>query len=374
MTIRQFDLARQHASLGNRLDAAWQRVLSSGRFVLGAELDAFERELAAYLGGGQVVGVNSGSDALRLALHLHGIRPGDEVVLPSYTFRATLEAVLHLRATPKFVDCGVEGFNCDPAQILSALSPRTRAVIAVHLFGLPVVLDDVARECRRRGIVLIEDVAQALGAATASGKAGTLGDAGCFSFYPSKQLGACGDAGAIWVADERQAQRLRGLRNHGGHSTETGCNSRLDELQAALLRVKLERLDAWIAARQALAMRYGEGLADTAFLVRETQRQEHCFNQYAILHPERDRLRGWLGDHGIETRVYYERPCHLHPALEAHPALPVAESRSRNALALPIYPELEPTAVDDVCALIKALPARRAAAAAHPDSAPCTRE
>ena len=359
MTIRQFDLTRQHASLRERLDAAWTRVVSSERFVLGGELDAFEHELASYLGGGHVVGVNSGSDALRLALHLHDIRPDDEVVLPSYTFRATLEAVLQLRAMPKFVDCGDAGFNCDPAQIIAALSARTRALIVVHLFGMPVALDAIAAECRRRGIALIEDTAQALGAATANGKAGTRGDVGCFSFYPSKQLGALGDGGALWVADEKRAQRLRGLRNHGeraGHLRESGFNSRLDELQAAVLRIKLQQLDRWLSARQALALRYRHGLHDTGCLLPESERTEHCFNQFAILHPERDRLRTWLSDHGVETRTYYDRPAHLHPAIQSPPSLRNAESRARQALALPMYPELEPSAVDEVCALIRALP------------------
>lgn len=367
MTIRQFDLTRQHASLRERLDAAWARVVLSGRFVLGGELDAFEHELASYLGSGHVVGVNSGSDALRLALHLHDIRPGDEVVLPSYTFRATLEAVLQLRATPKFIDCGDVGFNCDPAQIIAALSPRTRALIVVHLFGLPVALDKIAPECRRRGIALIEDAAQALGAATANRKAGTLGDVGCFSFYPSKQLGAFGDGGALWVGDEKQALRLRGLRNHGEHAgflREAGFNSRLDELQAALLRIKLPQLDHCISARQALALRYRHGLRDTGCLVSESERAEHCFNQFVILHPERDRLRTWLSDHGVETRTYYDRPAHLHPAVPSPPALRVAESRARQALALPMYPELEPSAVDEVCSLIRALPVAKQTASA----------
>ncbi|TLY52661.1 MAG: hypothetical protein E6K53_03605, partial [Gammaproteobacteria bacterium] len=177
-----------------------------------------------------------------------------------------------------------------------------------------------------------------------SGKAGTLGDVGCFSFYPSKQLGAFGDAGALWVADEKQAERLRGLRNHGeraGHLRESGYNSRLDELQAALLRVKLPQLDQWIAARQALALRYKQGLRDTDCLVPESEQAGHCFNQFAILHPERGRLRAWLCDHGVETRIYYERPAHLHPAIQSAPTLRIAESRARHALALPMYPELE---------------------------------
>ncbi len=362
MTIRQFDLARQHASLRDRFDAAWQRVVSSGRFVLGAELDAFERELAVYLGGGYVVGVNSGSDALRLALQIHDVAPGDEVVLPSYTFRATLEAVLQINALPKFVDCGDQGFNSDPEQIVAALSPRTKAVIVVHLFGLPVALDHLAQECRRRGIALIEDAAQALGAVGASGRIGTLGDAGCFSFYPSKQLGALGDGGAIWVADAERAQRLRGLRNHGeqaGRVREVGCNSRLDELQATLLRIKLGRLDGWIAARRALAQRYRQALHASGLLVPELDREEHCFNQFSILHPERDRLRAWLHDQGIETRVYYDRPAHLHPAIRVPPVLRAAEARAREVLALPMYPELEFDEVDRVCAAILSLPGLR---------------
>jgi len=353
MSVRQFDLARQHTLLRASLDAAWQRVLSSNQFVLGTEVAAFECELAAYLGGGHVVGVNSGSDALLLALRLMNIGEGDEVVMPSYTFAATLEAVLRSGARPVFVDCGAQGFNCEPGQIIASLSTKTRALIVVHLFGLPVDLSEIAPLCRARGVALIEDAAQALGAGTAAGKVGTLGDAGCFSFYPTKNLGALGDGGAIWVADTARCERLRGLRNHGHDADrvvrECGVNSRLDALQAAMLRVKLPHLDGWIAARRRLAERYCARLRDTGFVPAEAADPAHSFNQFAIIHPQRDRLRARFRQAGIESRIFYETPAHRHPALRESNACPTAEHRSREALALPMYPEMELADVDGVC-------------------------
>jgi dTDP-4-amino-4,6-dideoxygalactose transaminase len=364
MSQRQFDLSRQHAALRGELDAAWRRVSDSSRFILGAEVAAFEAELAEYLGDGHVVAVNSGSDALYLALRLLGIGAGDEVVLPVYTFAATLEAILRVGAVPRFVDCTDAGFNADPQRIVDALSARTRAVIAVHLFGMPMDLSDLAPACREKGIVLVEDAAQALGATNHSRKAGTLADAGCFSFYPSKNLGALGDGGALWLADEARAARARRLRNHGGdvrgEIREAGVNSRLDEIQAAMLRVKLPHLDDWIAARRKIAAEYRNGLIDTGYLVAETCSTNHSFNQFAILHPERGRLRAWLQEHGVETRIYYERALHRHPAITATAdEMPIAESRSREVLALPMYPELDIAAAARVCELIRALPGLR---------------
>jgi dTDP-4-amino-4,6-dideoxygalactose transaminase len=359
MKIRQFELARQHSLLRASFDLAWQRVLASNQFVLGAEVAAFERELATYLGGGHVVGVNSGSDALLLALRLMGVGSGDEVAMPTYTFAATLEAVLRSGARPMFVDCGARGFNCDPEAIVASLTAKTRALIVVHLFGLPVDLSRIVPICRARGIALIEDAAQALGAATAMGKAGTLGDVGCFSFYPTKNLGALGDGGAIWVADAARSERLQRLRNHGHDAErivrECGVNSRLDELQAAMLRIKLPFLDTWIAARRRLAERYRARLRDTGFLPEEAADPEHAFNQLSILHPQRDQLRSRLLQAGVETRVFYERPAHLHPSLTESNACPTAEWRSREALALPLYPEMELADVDRVCDSIGAV-------------------
>ena len=362
MSVRQFDLTQQHDALRSQLDAAWRRVVAANRFILGAEVAAFEDELAGYLGGGFVVGVSSGSDALNLALRLINIEPGDEVVLPAYTFAATLEAVLHAGAIPKFVDCGEAGFNAMPHYMIEAVTERTRAIIAVHLFGMPVELEVLASACREKGIALIEDAAQALGAAQGARKVGTGGDIGCFSFYPTKNLGALGDGGALWVGSAALAARARRLRNHGFDPEfglrEAGVNSRLDEIQAAMLRVKLPFLDRWIAARRGIAAQYRTGLTDTGCLPPETCSPAHSFNQFSILHPERDRLRAWLRDNGVETRIYYEQPLHRHPAISNAAAQPVAESRSRQALALPMYPELDPNAVTRICELIRSLPTR----------------
>lgn len=361
MNLPQFDLARQHSSLRAEFDSAWTRVIESGRFILGPEVEAFEEELAEYLGGGSVVGVNSGSDALYLALRAAGIGPNDEVVLSTYSFSATLEAVLRVGARPIFVDCSETGFNSSPDQFIEALSSRTRAVIVVHLFGMPVDLSTLAPICRSRGIALIEDTAQALGASSGTRKIGTFGDFGCFSFYPNKNLGALGDGGAIWVADPAQAKRVRALRNHGRLSDGTisdewGSNSRLGEIQAAMLRIKLPFLDQWIKERRRIAAQYHRGLADTNFLVQDAFSTIHSFNQFAILHPERDRLRVWLRARGVEARIYYESALHQHPALANAGRLPVAESRVRQVLALPMYPELDTAAAARVCELIHSLP------------------
>jgi len=363
MIIAQFDLRAQHAALQKRLDAAWQKVARSGRYILGEEVAAFEQELADYLGGGSVVGVSSGSDALFLALSAMNIRRDDEVVVPGYSFVATLEAVLRIGARPKFVDCADTGFNCDPADIIAALSPRTRAVIVVHLFGQPIDLATLAPICRERGIALIEDAAQALGSSTSMGKVGTLGDVGCFSFYPTKNLGALGDGGALWVREASRAERLRRLRNHGfdraGTLHEWGINGRLDELQAAFLRVKLPYLDAWIAARRRVAEFYrsalhGVGLPDT-----NEAEPKHSFNQFCVLDAQRDELCEWLDAQGIRTRVFYREPLYQHPAVAKMTPLPNCERRAKQALALPIYPELSADALTRVCTAVNAFVEQR---------------
>ena len=355
MSQRQFDLSRQHAALRGELDAAWRRVSDSSRFILGAEVAAFEAELAEYLGDGHVVAVNSGSDALYLALRLLGIGAGDEVVLPVYTFAATLEAILRVGAVPRFVDCTDAGFNADPQRIVDALSARTRAVIAVHLFGMPMDLSDLAPACREKGIVLVEDAAQALGATNHSRKAGTLADAGCFSFYPSKNLGALGDGGALWLADEARAARARRLRNHGGdvrgEIREAGVNSRLDEIQAAMLRVKLPHLDAWTTERQRRAQQYEIMFTDAGLneqiqppFVRSDGR--HVFHQYVIrvAGNRRDALREHLRANGILADVYYPVPLHLQKSFAylgyKEGDLPISEAAAKETLALPVYPEL----------------------------------
>lgn len=356
MNIAQFDLRAQYASLQDRLDAAWQRIGRSGSYILGAEVAAFERELADYLGGGFVVGVSSGSDALFLALREMGIGAGDEVVLPGYSFTATLEAVLRVGARPKFVDCAEAGFNCAPVDIVAALSPRTRAVIVVHLFGEPVDVAELASVCRARGIALIEDAAQALGSHLAVGKVGTLGDIGCFSFYPTKNLGALGDGGALWVREAERAERLRRLRNHGfdasGALRECGINARLDELQAAMLRVKLPHLDGWIAARRRIARAYRMGLRAIGEDAQPRIVEGHSYNQFCLLDARRDELAEYLLARGIHTRVYYREPLYRHPAMTTGVPLANCELRAARALALPIYPELPEEAIARICEAI----------------------
>lgn len=358
MNIAQFDLSAQHAALQDALTRALTRVVASSRFVLGREVSAFENEFAEYLGGGHVVGVNSGSDALYLALRLKNVGAGDEVILPSYTFCAALEAVLRLGAVPKFVDCAPAGFNSEPDQFLAALTPRTRAVIVVHLFGAPVNLVTLRDECRHRGVAVIEDAAQALGSTLSEGKIGTHADVGCFSFYPSKNIGAFGDAGALWVASERDADRLRRLRNHGHdgnqHLHEWGINSRMDELQAAVLRTKLPHLDTFVAARAGIAAAYAKSLRSIPGITLPRSQPGHAFNQYCVRHPQRDALRQWLHSAGVETRVYYRQPLHLHPAAPKSITLPNAERSAREALALPMYPELAPASVAQVVAALLA--------------------
>ena len=345
MNVRQFDLTEQHAALHDDLQRASQRVFSSNRFILGEEGRRFEHELADYLGGGRVVGVNSGSDALLLSLCAAGVAAGDRVVLPGYTFCASLEAVLRIGAVPVFVDCASAGFNSDPAAILDALACQPKAVVVVHLFGLPVELAQISAACRDRGIALIEDAAQALGTSTSTGKVGTHGDFGCFSFYPTKNLGALGDAGAIRVGDASAEARLRALRNHGVDARDTiaapGINSRLDELQAAFLRAKLPHLDRWIESRRRVAAVYRETLAGLDVSPAQNDLAAHGFNQFVIRLEQRDALRAWLSEHGVETRIYYESPADAHPALKTNGCCAQAQRNSRQALALPMYPELE---------------------------------
>ncbi|MEP6940127.1 MAG: DegT/DnrJ/EryC1/StrS family aminotransferase [Rudaea sp.] len=356
MSVRQFDLTEQHARLKDDLEQAWRRVFSSNRFVLGCEVEKFEQELAAYLGGGRVVGVNSGSDALLLSLCAAGVGAGDKVVLPAYTFCASLEAVLRVGAIPVFVDCAADGFNCDPGAVVDALACSPKAVIVVHLFGLPMQLAEIAAACRERGIVLIEDAAQALGTATSAGMVGAHADFSCFSFYPTKNLGALGDGGAIRVSDERAEVRLRRLRNHGldrsGTITACGFNSRMDELQAAFLRAKLPHLDRWVASRQQIAAVYRGALAGLGVLPRQNDDPMHGFNQFAIRFDRRDALRDWLHGRAIETRVYYATSADAHPALTTITQCAQARRNARQALALPMYPELDLRVAQSVGALV----------------------
>ena len=363
MKVAFFDIAAQYRELRREIDAAVQRVLQSGSYSNATENLAFEKELGAYLGVREVVAVNSGTDALLLSLKALGIGTGDEVIVPSFTFFATAEAVCLAGAQPRFADCANAAFNIDLRNVERAYTSKVKAVIAVHLYGQPVDLAPIQEFCAAHNLHLIEDCAQALGASYRGRRVGTFGVAGAFSFYPTKNLGACGDGGAICCDNPELASHLRRLRNHGrmnafSHS-EIGINSRLDEIQAAILRIKLPHLDRWNARRRELAQRYRTGLQDSTRCILPPNCDDgiEVFHQFVVRYPQRDALRTFLAEHGVETAVYYPTPCHLQTAFcstTSVASLPSAEHNAKQALALPIYPELADDAVLHIVELVRA--------------------
>jgi dTDP-4-amino-4,6-dideoxygalactose transaminase len=380
--IPMLDLRAQFEAIASEIRAAIEDVLRTQQFVLGQQGEALEQEIAQACGVRYAVGVASGTEALELGLHACGVGLGDEVIVPSFTFIATGSAVSAIGARPVFADIEPATFNLDPDQIEARITPRTRAIIVVHLFGLSADMDPILEIASKHGISVIEDTAQSIGATYHGRKTGSIGRIGCLSFYPSKILGAYGDAGMITTNDEKLAARLRALRNHGqtGHylSTERGWNSRLDELQAAILRVKLRHTAAWIAARQAHAKQYDSLLRDLpgVLIPRVPAGREHVYYLYTI------RVEGRAGgyiranDRGIEVRsdlvqqrlkereiasvVYYPVPLHLQPlyaSLGGKPGdLRVSERAAREVLSIPLYPEMTSEQVERV-----ALEVRRAA-------------
>ena len=348
---RLLDLQRINAAFEPALSRAVSRVLASGRYVLGPELEGFEAEFAAYCRARHAIGVANGLDALHLILRALDIGAGHEVIVPAHTFVATWLAVSQTGATPVPVEPEEHGFLIDPAGVEAAISPRTRAVIAVHLYGHPAAMTSLREITQRRGLHLVEDAAQAHGARDHGRPVGGLGDAAAFSFYPGKNLGALGDGGAVTCDDDALAMRLRRLRNYGAiekyRHDSAGVNSRLDEMQAAILRVKLPRLDADNAHRRALAAVYMQELCGSPLApwpARVTS--ESVWHLMVVRHPERDRLARALADKGIETGVHYPTACHRQGvfAASAWPALPRAERLAAQVLSLPIGPHL--TAVD----------------------------
>lgn len=356
MHVPFVDLAAEHAHLADELGAAFRRVLSTNRFVLGPEVEAFESALAEVLDCRFVVGVSSGTDALLCALTALGVGPGDEVITAPFTFVATAEAILRRGALVRFADVSERSLTLDPERVLPLVSVRTRAVVPVHLYGQLADLDRL----RALDVALIEDSAQALGSSLRGRKAGTWGEAGCFSFFPSKVVGALGDAGSVVTSDPKIAERVRWLRQHGasalGQYSEVGGNFRLDALQAAFLAAKLPRLGAGIAARRARAARYSEQLADQKGLrlPEHHEATEPNWSLYTVrvLGGRRDALAEFLSHRNIETRVYYRRPLHLQPAFRClgydEGDFPIAERASREVLSLPIHPGLTPQQQDHV--------------------------
>lgn len=365
MRIPAADLRAQHDALRHELRAAFDRVIDASAFIQGAEVEGFEREFAAMCGVPHAVGVSNGTDALAMALRVLGIGAGDLVAVPAFTFVATAEAVCHVGARPLFVDIDPVTFTLDPESLRRTLLQHpVRAVIPVHLYGQPAAMDDITALARDSGAAVIEDAAQAHGSRYRGRRVGGLGRLGCFSFYPSKNLGALGDGGAVTTHDADLAARLRLLRDHGQTAKYThgtvGYNARLDGLQAALLRVKLPHLDEWNARRQALAAAYHRGLAGIPGITRpETvSDREHVYHLFVVRCRERDGLRAHLSDRGIATGIHYPAPLHLQPAFASlgyRPGdLPASEAAAGEVLALPLYPELPDQAVAWVCDVVRA--------------------
>jgi dTDP-4-amino-4,6-dideoxygalactose transaminase len=363
------DLRAQFAQIRDEILPAMTRVAESQQFILGDEVLALENEVAAYCGTRFAVGCASGSDALRLALMAYDIGPGDEVITVPYTFFATASAVHLCGATTVFVDVDEKTFNMDVRQLDSALQrhPKAKAVLPVHLFGGCADMDPIGELARKRGIPVIEDAAQSIGSEYKGRRAGSIGSIGCFSFFPSKNLGAFGDAGLCTTNDEELAGKLRALRVHGStvkyFHDSVGLNSRLDALQAAVLRVKLRYLDSWSESRGQNADRYRERLRDTDIVCPEPSEYQtrHIYNQFVVRVDRRDDFKTFLSDQGVGSEIYYPLPLHLQKCFAylgyREGDFPVSEALARTTLALPIYPELTPEDIDYVCNCSTGFPA-----------------
>jgi dTDP-3-amino-3,4,6-trideoxy-alpha-D-glucose transaminase len=343
------DLGAAHAELRDALDAAWRRVVAANRFVLGPEVEAFEAEFAAYCEAAHCVGVGNGLDALTLILRALGIGAGDDVIVPSHTYIATWLAVTHAGARPIPVEPDPATFNLDPARVEAAVTARTRAIMPVHLYGQPADMAPLAQIAARHGLALVEDAAQAHGARYRGRRVGALATAAGFSFYPSKNLGALGDGGAVVTADASLAARVRRLANYGSqrkhHHEALGVNSRLDELQAALLRAKLAALDGWNERRRQAAASYRRLLGGAAVVVPGVPSwADPVWHLFVVRSAARDRLQVALRAAGVETLVHYPTAPHLQPAYAglhlAEGSLPIAERLQREVLSLPLWPQI----------------------------------
>lgn len=350
ISIPMVDPAAWHQPIQAELEQAALDVLRSGRFVMGEQVTSFEKEVARYLGVKYALGCANGTDALVLSLRAAGIGPGDEVLTTGFTFFATVEAIMQVGATPVLVDIDAQTFNLDPAELERAISPRSKAVLVVHLFGLPAELGAIQSVCEQHGLLLLEDCAQSFGAEYEKKQTGTFGIAGTFSFFPSKNLGGFGDGGMVVTNDKSIANKIKQLRNHGSseqyiHET-IGYNSRLDEMQAALLRVKLKYIEHFNRQRQMIAQCYQDKLAHSDILIPvEQPNRNHIFHQYTVVLPSnRDLVRKRLARKGIASAVYYPLPLHRQKALQASlgksrkPELPMCEQLAEHCLSLPVYP------------------------------------
>ncbi len=355
------DLSREYEEIGAQIEAVIRRVIQNGRFVLGRELQKFELAFADYLGASHCIGVASGTDALYLALEAAGIGPGDEVITVSHTFIATALAISRLGATPVFVDIDPVTYTMNVEEASRAVTKKTKAILPVHLYGQCVDMDPLLALAREHDLWVVEDACQAVSSTYKGRKAGTMGDFGCFSFYPSKNLGCYGDGGAIITNNVESAEKLKWIRNYGQRERYRhdfkGMNSRLDEIQAAILNVKLPYLDLWTIKRRALANRYAEALKNSPIqLPVENLYCEHVYHLYVIQALERDALQTHLSEKGIQTLIHYPVPVHLQPAfadLGYRPgSLPVTEDAAAKILSLPMYPQLTEAEIKIVSATL----------------------
>lgn len=358
--IPMLDLQAEYALFEPELTQSLCAVLQSGQFILGPQATALEREVAAYCGVEHGVAVANGTDAIHLALRALDVGPGHEVIAPAFTFIGTVEPIAYVGATPVFVDVDPRTFNIDPAAVDRAITPRTRAVIAVHLFGQCADLERLASICRRRGIALLEDCAQSIGADWDARRCASWGAAGCFSFYPSKNLGAYGDAGMVVTADAGLADELRVLRNHGSraryHHHVIGYNCRLDDMQAAILRVKLKHLDRLNALRAEKAQGYAHRFAGSPLtLPAEHGRGRHVYHQYTLRSPRRDAVKAALEAARIGSMIYYPIPLHrqdVYAAACRGLSLPHAEQAANEVLSLPMFPMLSQAQLDRITEVV----------------------
>ncbi len=344
------DLKPQYASLQPQMDEAILAAVRGGQYINGPNVKAFEKELASALGSKHAIGLNSGTDALHLALRALDIGPGDEVITVPFTFVATTEAIGIVGATPVFVDIDPVTYNMDPQEVEAKITPRTKAILPVHLYGQPADMDALMAIAKRHGLPVVEDCAQAIGATIHGKRIGTIGAVGCFSFFPSKNLGAYGDGGACVTDDPELAARITALRGHGGrvkyYHEELGINSRLDEIQAAVLRVKLPHLDRWNEARREVAKRYNALLKDIPGVMtpEELSGTVPVYHQYTIRIKDRDGIHEGLKARGVQSMVYYPVPLHLQKVHDdlGHQSgdFPISERAAREVLSLPIFPEL----------------------------------
>ncbi|HTS19111.1 MAG TPA: DegT/DnrJ/EryC1/StrS family aminotransferase [Verrucomicrobiae bacterium] len=357
------DLKPQYAAIRDEVQAALAEVCDSARFAQGPPTQAFEKEFAAYCGVAHCVSLNSGTSALHLAMRALNIGPGDEVITTPFTFIATAWAISYVGATPVFVDIDPVRRTLDPAKLGAAVTPRTRAIVPVHIFGTPADMDSINAVAQKHSLSVVEDAAQAHGARYKGKRVGPLGAISCFSFYPTKNLGAYGEGGALLTNDETLAARAHSLREHAQSGRyiheEVGYNYRMDSVQAAVLRVKLKRLDAWNAARAAHARQYTNKLAGASYgLPAAPADSEPVWHCYVVECENRDRVRSALADAGIDTAINYPLPLHLQPVYRSlgyqRGDLPVAERLCERCLSLPIYPELSPGQIDIVVQALRA--------------------